>query len=166
MKRHPAYLAAGMLLFAVFACNLSKNSNNNNSNNSNKNSNSNTSKATPQPTRAANADVYVDKIYMAKDKDGQAGDETTSYAPDDRTVHCLIELNKAKKGTEVRFIWKAAEVEGSRDEEIKTIDYTTNSFENKVHGHLTLPRDWPTGKYRVEVYINGSLDKTIDYTVE
>jgi hypothetical protein len=166
MKRHPAYLAAGMLLFAVLACNLSKNSNNNNSNNSNKNSNSNTSKATPQPTRAANADVYVDKIYMAKDKDGQAGDETTSYAAADRTVHCIIELNKAKKGTEVRFIWKAVDVEGSRDEEIKTIDYTTNSFENKVHGHLTLPRDWPTGKYRVEVYINGSLDKTIDYTVE
>ena len=166
MKRHPAYLAAGMLLFAVLACNLSKNSNNNNANNSNKNSNSNTSKATPQPTRAANADVYVDKIYMAKDKDGQAGDETTSYAPGDRTVHCIIELNKAKKGTEVRFIWKAADVEGSRDEEIKTIDYTTNSFENKVHGHLTLPRDWPAGKYRVEVYINSSLDKTIDYTVE
>ena len=164
MKRYPAYLAAGLLLFAVLACNLSKNSNNNNSNNANKTSNTN--KATPQPTRAANADVYIDKIYMAKDKDGQAGDETTSYAPGDRTVHCIIELNKAKKDTAVQFIWKAEDVSGSRDEEIKTIDYSTKSFENKVHGHLTLPRDWPAGKYRVEVWINGSLDKTIDYTVE
>ena len=164
MKRHPAYLAAGLLLFAVLACNLSKNSNN--SNNSNKNANANTNKATPQPTRAANADVYIDKIYMAEDNNGKAGDETTSYAPSDRTVHCIIDLNKAKKGTEVRFIWKAVDVAGSQNEEIKTIDYTTNSFENKVHGHLTLPRDWPTGKYRVEVYINGSLDKTVDYTVE
>jgi len=162
MKRHPAYLAAGLLLFAVLACNLSKNSNN--SNNSNKNSNTN--KATPQPTRAANADVFVDKIYMAKDNDGQPGDETTSYAPVDRTVHCVIELNKAKKGTEVRFIWKAVDVAGSRNEEVKTIDYSTKSFENKVHAHLTLPNDWPTGKYRVEVYINGSLDKTVDYTIE
>ncbi len=164
MKRHPAYLAAGLLLFAVLACNLSKNSNN--SNNSNKNSNANANKATPQPTRAANAEVYVDKIYMAEDNNGKAGDETTSYAPGDRTVHCIIDLNKAKKGTQVRFIWKAVDVSGSQNEEIKTIDYTTNSFENKVHGHLTLPRDWPTGKYRVEVYINGALDKTVDYTVE
>jgi uncharacterized protein (TIGR03067 family) len=77
----------------------------------------------------------------------------------------VIELNKAKKGTKVRFIWKALDVAGSRNEEIKTIDYTTNSFENKVRGHLTLPRDWPIGKYRVEVYINESLDKTIDYTM-
>ncbi len=164
MKRHPAYLAAGLLLFAVLACNLGKNSNN--SNNSNKNSNANANKATPQPTRAANAEVYVDKIYMAEDNNGKAGDETTSYAATDRTVHCIIDLNKAKKGTQVRFIWKAVDVAGSQNEEIKTIDYTTNSFENKVHGHLTLPRDWPTGKYRVEVYINGALDKSIDYTVE
>ncbi|HSQ25052.1 MAG TPA: hypothetical protein VLN44_11590, partial [Pyrinomonadaceae bacterium] len=70
------------------------------------------------------------------------------------------------KGTKVRFIWQAVDVQGSKNEEIKTIDYTTNSFENKVRGHLTLPKDWPTGKYRVEVYINDALDKTIDYTIE
>jgi hypothetical protein len=162
MKRHSGWLAAGLLLFAVLACNLSKNGNN--SNNSNKTTNAN--KATPQPTRAANADVYVDRIYMAKDKNGDPGEETTSFAPSDRMIHCVIALNKAKKGTEVRFIWKIVDVEGSKNEDIKTIDYTTKSFENKVHGHLNLPRDWPVGKYRVEVYINGNLDKTIDYTIE
>ena len=162
MKIHSGWLATALLIFVVLGCNLSKNSNN--SNNSNKTSNDN--KATPQPTRRANADVFVDKIYMAKDDDGKPGDETTTFSPGDRTVHCVIELNKAKKDTEVRFIWKAVDVEGSRNEEIKTIDYTTKSFENKVRGHLTFPKDWPTGKYRVEVYINGDLDKTIDYTME
>lgn len=162
MKIHRGWLATGLLMLAVLGCNLSRNSNN--SNNSNKTANEN--KATPQPTRRANADVYVTRIYMAKDDDGKPGDETSSFAPDDRTVHCIIELNKAKKGTKVRFIWKAVDVQGSKNEEIKTIDYTTNSFENKVRGHLTLPRDWPTGKYQVEVYINDDLDKTIDYTIE
>jgi len=71
-----------------------------------------------------------------------------------------------KKGTEVRYVWKIWDVEGEKDKEIKTTDYTTNSFENKVHGHLQLPSDWPKGTYRVEVYINGNLDKTIDYTIE
>jgi hypothetical protein len=28
-----------------------------------------------------------------------------------------------------------------------------------------LPYDWPKGSYRVEVYINGNLDKTVDYTI-
>ena len=162
MKRYSGLLAAGLLIFVVLACNLSKNSNN--SNNTNRNSNEN--RATPQPTRRANADVFVERIYMAKDDNGKPGDETESFAPGDRTSHCVIELYKAKKGTAVKFIWKAVDVAGSRNEEIKTIDYSTNSFENKVRGHLTLPKDWPTGKYRVEVYINSGLDKTIDYTIE
>ncbi|HWP53513.1 MAG TPA: hypothetical protein VN476_05225 [Pyrinomonadaceae bacterium] len=161
MKIHPGWVATALLIFVVLGCNLSKNSNN--SNNSNKTANEN--KATPQPTRAANADVYVTRIYMARDANGKPGAETTSFAPDNRTIHCVISLNKAKKGTQVRFIWKAVDV-GGTNEDIKTIDYTTNSFENKVQGHLVLPKDWPVGKYRVDVYINGALDKTIDYTIE
>ena len=166
MKIHSGWIAGAMLLCVVLACNLSKNGNNSNNsnNNSNKNQNENTAKA-PTPNRPANADVYVNRVYMAKDNDGDPGSETTSYEPTEHKVHCLIELNKAKKGTQIRFVWKAVEVEGEKDKEIKTTDYTTNSFENKVHGHLQLPYDWPKGTYRVEVYINGSLDKTIDYTV-
>jgi len=51
MKIHSGWLAAGLLLFALLACNLSKN--NNNANNSNKNANENKS-ARSQPTRPAN----------------------------------------------------------------------------------------------------------------
>ena len=162
MKIHSGWLAAGLLLFALLACNVSKNTNNsNNSNNSNKNSNSSTS------TRPANADVYIDQINMAKDENGEPGESTTSFAPDEHTVHCVINLNKAKAGTKVKFTWIGVDVEDmKKNDEIKSIDYITNSFENKVHAHLTLPKDWPKGKYKVEVYINNALDKTISYTVE
>ena len=162
MKLHSGWLAAGLLLFAVLACNVSKNTNNsNNSNNGNKNSNSSTS------TRPANADVYIDQINMAKDDNGEPGESATSFAADEHTVHCVINLNKAKAGTKVKFTWIGVDVEGmKKNDEIKSIDYTTNSFENKVHAHLTLPKDWPKGKYKVEVYINDALDKTISYTIE
>lgn len=163
MKRHPGWLAVGLVIFAVLACNLSKNKNNSNNSN-NKNSNENKTVNT-QPSRS-NPDVYVNRVYMAKDDDGKPGDETTTFGAADHTVHCIAELNKAKKGTEVRFIWKMIDVAGSRNKEIKTTDYTTKSFENKVHGHLSLPYDWPKGTYGVEVYINGELDKTLEYTIE
>lgn len=161
MKRHSGWLAAGLLLFAVLACNLSKNSNNNNSNsNSNKNSN------TATINRPANADVYVDQISMAKDDNGKPGETTLVFEPGDRTIHCVAELNKAKKGTAVRFVWKAVDVSGGKNGELTTIDYTSKSFENKVHGHVTKPSDWSTGTYEVDVYINGALDKIIKYTIE
>jgi hypothetical protein len=163
MKGHSGWLAAGLLLFAVLACNASKNGNNNNSNNSNSN-NKNSNTATTN--RPANADVYVDTISMAKDKDGEPGDTTTSFEPGDRTIYCVADLNKARKGTEVKFVWKAVDVSGVPSGDLATIDYTTKSFENKVHAHLTKPSDWQTGTYEVDVYINGALDKIIKYTVE
>lgn len=166
MKRHSGWLAAGLLLFTVLACNLSKNTNNSNSNNSNSNSNKNSNTNTTK-TRPANAEVYIDKIRMAKDKGGEpAESSTTTFDPGDSTIHCVINLNKAKKGTEVKFVWKAVDVAGKPSGEFKTIDYTTNSFENIVHAHLTLPSDWPKGSYEVEVYINGALDKSAAYTIE
>ena len=165
MKRHSGWLAAGLLVFAVLACNMSKNGNNNNSNNSNSNSNNKNSN-TATTNRPANADVYVDRISMAKDKDGEPGDTTTSFERSDRTIHCVADLNKAKAGTQVKFVWKAIDVEGTKNEEFKTIDYTTRSFENKVHAHLTRPSDWPTGSYEVDVFINGALDKIVKFTIE
>jgi hypothetical protein len=167
MKRHSGWLAAGLLMFAVLACNTSKNGNNNNSNNSNNsNSNSNKNSSSSTTNRPANADVYVDKIHMAKDKSGDPGDAATEFVSSDRTIHCVINLNKAKAGTEIKFLWKAVDVFGVKAGEITTINYTTKSFENIVHAHLTSPSDWSTGSYEVDVWVNGALDKTIKYTVE
>ena len=162
MKIHSGWLAAGLLLAAVLACNTTNNSNNSNSNNSNSNKSSNSS----SNKRPANADVYVERIEMAKDNNGEPGDSTSSFEPGDRTIHCVAHLNKAKSGTEVKFVWWAVDVPGSKSGEMTTVDYTTKSFENKVHAHLTKPADWPTGSYKVEVYVNGALDKTVSYTVE
>ena len=166
MKRHSGWLAAALLLLAVLACNLSKNGNNNNSNNSNSNSNSNKNSSTPK-MRAANADVYITRIRMAKDNKGEPETtDTSTFESGDTTIHCVINLNKAKKGTTVNFSWKAVDVSGIPTGEFKSIDYSTNSFENIVHAHLTRPTAWPKGTYEVAVDINGALDKTIQFTVE
>ena len=161
MKRHSGWLAAGLLLFAVLACTGSKNGNNNNSN-SNRNKNSDT----PTTNRPANAEVYVDKISMAKDNGGEPGERTNTFEPGDHMIHCVANLNKAKGGTQIKFVWKAVDVSGVPAGELTTVDYTTKSFENIVHSHLKKPSDWSTGTYEVDVYINGALDKFIRYTIE
>src|SRR5262245_12671602 len=112
MKLHSGWIAGVLLLSVIFACDLSnKNGNANNSNNKNKNRNENSSKA-PAPNRPADAEVFVERIYMARDDNDKPGEETSSFEPDDHKVHCLIDLNKAKKGTQIKFVWKALDVEG------------------------------------------------------
>lgn len=104
---------------------------------------------------------------MAKDDgNGDPGEKTDTFEPGDRTVHCVATLKEAKSGTDMKFSWWIVDAEGTQDKKIKDIDYTTKALENVIHGHLSLPRDWPKGKYKVEVYVNGNLDKTVSYTVE
>jgi hypothetical protein len=165
MKHHPAWLAIGLLIFVVMACNLGKkvntNSNTNNSNSySNNNSNSNTEVD-------LGSGAYIKEIHMAKDDgNGNPGDETDSFAPGDRTIHCVASLKQAKSGTDMRFSWWIVDADGSKNQKVKDIDYKTRALENIVHGHLTLPQDWPVGKYKVQIYVNGDLDKTAFYSIQ
>lgn len=154
MKRYSVWLALGLLLFVVLACNLSKNKNGNTNVNVNVNSGSD---------RPSNAEVYTDEVYAAKSEDGSA---TSTFSPSDRTVHVVITLNKAKSGTDVRVVWIADEVEGATNKELKTLEYTTKAFDKKIPGYLRWSQDWPKGRYRVAVYINGNLDRTIYYDVQ
>ena len=160
MKCHPGWLSAGLLLAVALACNFSKNSNYSNSN-------ENRSGNTSTNTRRANADFYVTLTYVAKDDNGDAGESTNTLAASDRTVHCVVTFNEAKPGTKIRVVWVAENVEGkSKHSELDSIDHIMDYDEKKLDFHLTWSQDWRPGTYRVEIYIDGILDKTTDYTIE
>jgi hypothetical protein len=145
MKHHPAWLAAGLLVFVVLACNFSAGTNSNSTSNSGP----------------------IAKMNMAKDNGGgDPGDETNTFSPSDHKIHCLITLKDPKEGTKVTFVWWIVDAGGSKNEKLKELDYTTDSGVKVVHGNLSTTRDWPSGKYKVEAQINGNTEKTISFTVD
>jgi hypothetical protein len=165
MKHHPAWLAAGLLVFVILACNLGKKANLNTRNaNANSNSNSNSQASAESDVGSG---VAIKEIHMARDDgNGAPGEQTDTFAPRDRTIHCVTTLKSAKSGTQMKFSWWIVDADGSQNQKVKDIDYKTRALENIVHGHLTLPQDWPKGKYKVQVYVNGDLDKTAFYSVQ
>ena len=163
MKHHPAWLAAGLLVFVILACNLGKKAN---SNNANVNANSNNSNSQASTDADLGSGIAIKEIHMAKDDgNGSPGEQTDTFDAGDRTIHCVTTLKSAKSGTQMKFSWWIVDAEGTQNQKIKDIDYKTRALENIVHGHLTLPQDWPAGKYKVQVYVNGDIDKTVFYTV-
>lgn len=111
-------------------------------------------------------EVLVDRVYMARNYPAAPADITTNFSITDRVIHCIAELNQAKAGTQVRFVWKTVSVGSSQNEAFKTIDYTTKAGESRVHGNLSLPNDWPRGTYKVEIYINNALAKSVNYSMQ
>jgi hypothetical protein len=145
------------------------NSNNSNLGNNNRVVNGNTANAnnfgaSPKPTPT---DVEIDKAYMAKDNgSGEPGEESDTFSPSDHTVHCMITLDHAAEGTQIRFDWIGVDAGEFQNRSIKKLEYTTKALENKVHANVILPRDWPAGEYKVDVYLNEQLARSITYKVE
>jgi hypothetical protein len=151
MKHLSSCLAIGLLLSVVLACsfvNKSYETTNSGGNGS------------------AGSGAVIEEVHMAEDSgNGQPGASTNLFSPENRTIHCVAKLADAKSGTTLRFSWFIVDAGGSQNQKVKDIDYTTSERENVVHSNLTLPNDWPTGKYKVEVFVNGKLEKTAQFSV-
>ena len=100
--------------------------------------------------------------FMAHDPEGN--DATTVFAPDE-TIYLIADLANAVDDTEVKAVWVAVDVDG--------VDYDTVIDEATLttgDGRLTfdLANDslWPAGNYKVDVYLNENLARTLEFSVE
>jgi hypothetical protein len=153
----------------------STNSNSANSNTANYNSNTsnvnrvvieeNTNSGSPTPTPPA-TNVKITRIYMAHDDGGKPGEETESFSPSDHTVHVVVRFDHAEEGTLVKFDWIAVDAGDMQEQSLKQLDYNTKALENIVHANLTLPHDWTEGDYKVDVYVNGQLARSVAFKIE
>jgi hypothetical protein len=163
-------LGGGFIALLIGLASLSSDSTNStnstNANTANVNRIANANIASPSPkTKPTN--VEITKAYLAKDNgSGEPGDEAESFSASDRTIHCIVELDHPAEGTAVKFDWIAVDAGELKDNSIKQLDYTTKALEKKIHAHLTSPRDWLEGDYKVDVYLNDQLAKSITYKVE
>ena len=111
---------------------------------------------------------FIGQIRMAKDDgSGLPQDRATNvFGEADQIIHCVAMLKEPKAGTRVRFSWWIVEAEGANNEKITDVDYTTGAGDSAARSHVLVPQDWPIGKYKVDVYVNGELDRTIPFSVE
>ena len=115
------------------------------------------------------SDPSVKSAQLARgydEKANKAVDPTTSFKPQDNPFHLVIKIDNAEDGTRVRTVWTAVDAGGEKDATIDEVVYTTKGSEDVVHATLSLPGDWPEGRYRVDVYLNDNLDKAIDFSVQ
>ena len=156
------WFVIGLLVFVVSGCRSARQT-------------SNTQSENPSQIEggasAAKPSGLIKEVHMAKDNGkGGPGEEMDTFGPTDKTIHCVVELNEPNAGTKIRYSWWVIDAEGDnnekvQNEKIEDVDYTTKPDDRIIHGHLTVPDDWPPGKYKVEVYVNGNLEQSVEYKV-
>ena len=95
---------------------------------------------------------------------------TTTFAPTDTTIHLAVAVANAPDDTTVRTVWTAVDIpdQNLKDQKLGETTYATKDVGSTVHFTLAGPGDqtWPTGSYKVDIYLNDKLDRTLNYTVQ
>ncbi|MFN2222994.1 MAG: hypothetical protein ACK2UH_10605, partial [Candidatus Promineifilaceae bacterium] len=105
----------------------------------------------------------IPSAVLATDDSGTA--VTTQFSPED-TFYAVVELANAPDSTEVKAVWTAVDL-GDAAEPGQIIDEATlETGSGQVVFDLTNDGSWPAGQYKVDIYLDGKLDKTIEFSVE
>jgi hypothetical protein len=105
----------------------------------------------------------ISEAYLSKDDAGQQ--TTTVFTPADTTFYSQVELSNAPDSTTLKAVWTAVAATGEEPNQL--IDETTlTGGDGNYTFSLQNDSPWPTGQYKVDLYLNDTLDRTLTFTVE
>ena len=113
----------------------------------------------------------VTNAVMAGDVQGDNFDPVgvaDAYLTDQPKFHAVVSLSNAPSDTKVKAVWVAVDV-GEAAAPNTTLDQTEVTVEGSRNIDFTLTPDsggWPPGQYKVDIYLNDKLDRTLNFTVK
>jgi len=113
----------------------------------------------------AHHEVAITELRLLQDLEGQAGKKVDFFRPADRRMHFEAStLGARDKATEVK--WSFLKRDDSGDTLIHSVTTKMPIATNSVlTANLSLPRDWPVGKYVAAINLDGELAREFDYEV-
>lgn len=115
---------------------------------------------------ALSPEMSLDNLRMAYDQNG--AELTSTFSATD-VIYAVADLSSAPQGTVVKAIWTAVDVvdtDAGLEFQEQTIDVTEESFSGMIYFQLSNDDGWPSGLYRVDVYLNDTLAQSLEFNVE
>jgi hypothetical protein len=114
----------------------------------------------------AQSPVSVEEIYFAKDDGmGEMGDVVESFQTTDTPIYVVVKLTDSA-AMNVKMNLVAASVKGLKaDSKIITTSFKTSKMQNRVNFSGKPEKLWFVGKYRVDIFLDDKLSKSIEFEI-
>ena len=100
----------------------------------------------------------------------EVGDNaTTRFTSDSSKIRAAWKGRGLEAGDQIQVVWLAEDVGIDAPKDSKITEAAVTAYKPDDDGVFALAQPkggWPLGKYRCEVYLNGKLMQTIDFTIE
>lgn len=124
-----------------------------------------------EDTDESESEVTIEKTVLAREVEDKF-EPVKSFKPDD-TFAVLVFLNEPVIGTQLKAIWTIVDAGGMENKKIleKNVEITPEAIKgveepNRINFSLTPDEPFPTGDYKVEIYLNGELAKTVEFKIK
>ena len=111
-------------------------------------------------------EMEIKNLRTAYDSDGS---NTTTIFNSADVFFAVADIKNAPAGTVVESKWRAIDVVGHEPEELifkqEIDDFSDKSFSGTIFFELSNDSDWPTGKYKVEIYLDGIYVQSTTFSV-
>ena len=103
----------------------------------------------------------ISDAWMSTDENG--AERVTAFTQD-AVFYAQVDLQNAPDDTTLKAVWTAVE---AQDTEPNFLINETEFVTGSGQVHFTLSNDnlWPIGKYKVDIYMNDQLAKTVEFEV-
>ncbi len=177
--RYAGWIAALLVLAAITACGSSAGTPNRANPPSNAPTVSRPGPATPAGTVPSSGNPAVLKAVMAQSVQAETYAPVgvvTAYSPTQTTFHAVVTIANATDETRVKAVWTAVDVSPAiapntklDEAEYKVGDIQYKDASTTRNMDLTLEPNsgtFPPGSYKVDIYLNGNLDRTLAFSVD
>lgn len=112
----------------------------------------------------------ITSVVLARDVKADTLDPaeiTDVYSLDQPEFHAVIQVSDAPPDTAIKAVWTAIDV-GSAAAQNTTIGQSEKKTQGTQNVHFAVSPDfghWPAGSYKLDVYLNGHLDRTLNFQV-
>lgn len=109
----------------------------------------------------------ISNAVLAKDfQNKSAVNVTTTFAPTDSKIYCVINLDNPKATTKVKSVWYVVSAGELQNQKITEAELVTANGENLITFPFTATSTLPTGTYKVDILLDGTLNRTLNFTVQ
>jgi len=109
----------------------------------------------------------VEDVYLARDDgEGKAGEVSAIFYTTDMPIHCIVVLANPDPAA-VRMNFVAVKVNGVKpDSRVVSSSYATRQGQDRVFFTGKPQGKWTAGSYRIDVFVNDKLEKSLDFEVK
>jgi len=95
----------------------------------------------------------------------EAGTQPSAAFEPSETFYLVVELANAPDDTTVKTVWYAVDVGTVAPANTRIDEAELTSGSGTLTFNLAPAEQWAPGTYKVELYLNGELERTLDITV-